>query len=130
MCSSTRMTLTWSRFFVVQRMTLPSGSTSLSSSTHDSAREIMPFGAHLGREPVLRIRRVVRSEPCGVTSREMTSHERICDAYGLGYRRRYARETMDQGSLVGTRTVRTRGARGWRGEKEDAPTHSYKKDWE
>ena len=127
MCSSTRITLTWSRFFVVQRMTFPNGSTSLSSSTHDSPREIMPFGAHRGNEPVLRMRRVVSNEPCGVTSREMTSHERICDACGLGYRRRYARDTMNQGSLLGTRTVRA-GARGIdEAKKEDEPTHSYKK---
>ena len=76
-CSSTRITLTWSRFLVVQRMTLPRGSTSLSSSTHDSALWIMPLGAHLGSEPVLRMRRVVRSEPEGVSSRDMTSQERI-----------------------------------------------------
>ena len=77
MCSSTRITLTWSRFFVVHRITFPSGSTSLSSSTQDSARWIMPAGAHRGSEPFLRMRRVVRSEPSGVTSREMTSQDSI-----------------------------------------------------
>lgn len=88
MCSSTRITLTWSRFFVVQRITLPRGSTSLSSRTQESARDIMPFGAHLGKEPVLRMIRVVRRVPAGVMSREITSQERMCDANGLGYRSR------------------------------------------
>lgn len=125
MCSSTRMTLTWSRFFVVQRITLPSGSTSLSSKIQDSALDIMPFGAHLGSEPVLRMRRVVRRVPAGVTSREMTSQERMCDAKGFGYLKRYARETMDQGSLQG-RVLVLCGSAG----RSDAPTHSYKKDCE
>jgi len=41
---------------------------------------------------------VVRSVPDEVMLREMTSHERTWDAYGLGYRMKNARETIDQGS--------------------------------
>jgi hypothetical protein len=45
------------------------------------------------------MRRVVTRLPDGVTSRESTSQDIMCDAYGLGYRRKYARETIDQESL-------------------------------
>lgn len=67
-----------------QRTTLPCGSTSLSSMIQLSDRETMPFGAHLGNVAVFRMRRVVKREPEVVNSREITSHEMTCDAYGFG----------------------------------------------
>lgn len=59
----------------------------------------MPLGAHFGSDPLFRMSRVVTSVPDGVTVREMTSHDATCEAYGFGYRKKYASETMDQGSL-------------------------------
>lgn len=97
--SSMRRALTWSRFFVTQRTTLPSGSTSDSSITQLSAFLIIPCGAHRGSVPFLRSSRVVTSEPEDVISREITSHARIWVAYGLGYRKKKANATVDQGSL-------------------------------
>jgi len=44
----------------------------------------MPFGAHLGNVAVFRMRRVVKREPEAVNSREITSQEMTCDAYGFG----------------------------------------------
>jgi hypothetical protein len=41
---------------------------------------MMPLGAHLGNVAVLRIRRVVKREPEGVNSRDITSHEMTCEA--------------------------------------------------
>ena len=97
--SSTCMTFVNSRFLVVHWRVFPRASTSLSSMTQDSARVMIPFGAQRGREPRFRMRRVVRRLPAGETVREMTSHERMWDAYGLGYRRKYASETMGHESL-------------------------------
>src|SRR5882724_4713916 len=68
--------------------------------TQLSALDIMPRGAHLGRMPRFRMRRDVRRVPSAVGVRAITSHDRICDAWGFGYRRKYARATVDQGSLV------------------------------
>src|SRR6266446_10817043 len=82
--SSTCMALTCSRFRVRQRTTFPCGSTSLSSTIQIPDREMMPFGAHLGNVPVLRMRRVVKREPEGENSREITSHEMTCEAKGFG----------------------------------------------
>lgn len=93
------MTLTWSRFLVVQRTTPLTGSTSLSSMIQLSALGMIPRGAHFGKDPFLRMRRVVTSVPEGLNVREMTSHDATCDAYGFGYRKKNARETMDHGSL-------------------------------
>jgi len=66
--------------------------------TQLSALETMPFGAHFGRAPRLRMSRVVVSVPDGVGEREITSQETTWDAYGFGYRKKKARETIDQGS--------------------------------
>jgi hypothetical protein len=67
---------------------------------HDSALEIIPLGAHLGKAPRLRMRRVVTRLPEGVVALEITSQETTWDAYGLGYLRKYAKDTMDHGSLA------------------------------
>lgn len=42
---------------------------------------------------------MVINDPEGLKLRDITSHEATCDAYGFGYRKKNARETMDQGSL-------------------------------
>lgn len=65
----------------------------------------MPLGAHLGKAPRLRIRRVVSSDPVDENSREMTSQESTWDAYGFGYRKKNARDTIDQGSLDNRRPL-------------------------
>ena len=83
-CSSTRITFTWSKFFVVHRTTPCTGSTSLSSIIQLSAFDMIPRGAHLGRDPFFRMSRVVTSVPDGVKVREITSQEATCDAYGFG----------------------------------------------
>ena len=49
-----------------------------------SALDMIPRGAHFGREPFFRMSRVVTSVPEGVTVREMTSQEATCEAYGFG----------------------------------------------
>lgn len=56
--------------------------------TQLSARDMIPLGAHLGRDPLLRMRRVVNKEPDGLKVREMTSQEMIWEERGFGYRRR------------------------------------------
>ncbi len=78
------MTFVNSRFLVVHRTVLPIGSTSLSSTTQDSEREMIPLGAQRGKAPRFNIRRVVRRVPEGVCVREMTSQEMMWEAYGFG----------------------------------------------
>lgn len=85
--SSICITLVNSRFLVLHWRILPTGSTSLSSMTHDSDREIM-FFAHRGSAPRFKMSLVVSKDPEGVNSRETTSQEMMWEAYGFGYRRK------------------------------------------
>lgn len=39
------------------------------------------------------------SVPVGLNVREITSQEATCEAYGFGYRKKNARDTMDHWSL-------------------------------
>jgi hypothetical protein len=70
--------------------------------TQVSALDMIPFGAHLGKAPRFRMSRVVSNEPDSVCARDTTSQETTCAAYGLGYRKKKASDTIDQGSLWGS----------------------------
>lgn len=61
------------------------------------------------------------SVPEGVKSLEITSQDVTWAAYGLGYRRKKARETMDQGSLNSSQWLPLE-------RPSLISTHSYRKD--
>lgn len=97
--SSTLRMYRCSRFELQVSISICLGSTTDFSIIQDSEMCLRKGLTNLGSRPCLRIRRVVCSFPSVSTYRSIVSAASTCEAYGLGYRLKKARETVEKSWL-------------------------------